>query len=247
MSETRAGGDSTVSRCTNFIGVTSTRPLSIIPSVLPADFSRLGDEVVALHEAGVDRFQFDVMDGRFVPNLTFGPDVIASVRDRTDRPFEAHLMVEKPDELAHLYVEAGCQMLIVHAEACDHLHRTLSHIRELGASPAVALNPSTPATEIMHVLDLLDMVLVMTVNPGFGGQPYISTMEPKIAEVRSLIDAGGYDVDIEVDGGIGPATIAGAAQAGANYFIAGSALYRDPEGLGHAVEDLRQRAIEASA
>lgn len=245
--ESRHGGDPMADRCTNFIGVTSPRPLSIIPSVLPADFSRLGDEVVALHEAGVDRFQFDVMDGRFVPNLTFGPDVIASVRDRTDRPFEAHLMVEKPDELAHLYVEAGCEMLIVHAEACDHLHRTLGHIRELGASPAVALNPSTPATEIMHVLDLLDMVLVMTVNPGFGGQPYISTMEPKVAQVKAMIEASGHDIDIEVDGGIGPTTIAGAAQAGANYFIAGSALYRDPKGLEHAVSDLRARAIEAGA
>lgn len=245
MTESRARGDSNGLRCTNFVGVPSSRPLSIIPSVLPADFSRLGDEVVALHEAGVDRFQFDVMDGRFVPNLTFGPDVIASVRDRTDRPFEAHLMVEKPDELAHLYVEAGCEMLIVHAEACDHLHRTLGHIRELGASPAVALNPSTPVTEIKHVLDMLDMVLVMTVNPGFGGQPYIPTMEPKVAEVLALIEQGGHDVDIEVDGGIGPTTIDGAAKAGANYFIAGSALYRDPEGLGHAVADLRQRATEA--
>lgn len=233
--------------CTNFIGVTTSRPISIIPSVLPADFSRLGDEVVALHEAGVDRFQFDVMDGRFVPNLTFGPDVIASVRDRTDRDFEAHLMVEKPDELAHLYVEAGCQMLIVHAEACDHLHRTLGHIRELGASPAVALNPSTPASAIRYVLDLLDMVLVMTVNPGFGGQPYIPTMEPKVAEIRAMVQAGGYDIDIEVDGGIGPTTIAGAAKAGANYLVAGSALYRDPEGLGHAVDDLRRRAGEACA
>lgn len=227
--------------------MTPARPFSIIPSVLPADFSRLGDEIVALHDAGVDRFQFDVMDGRFVPNLTFGPDIIASVRDRTDRPFEAHLMVEKPDDLAHRYVEAGCEMLIVHAEACDHLHRTLGHIRELGARPAVALNPSTPAAEIKHVLDLLDMVLVMTVNPGFGGQPYIATMEPKVAEIRAMVDAGGYDIDIEVDGGISPTTIAGAAKAGANYLVAGSALYRDPEGLGHAVDDLRRRAVEACA
>ena len=221
------------------------RPIAIVPSVLPADFSRLGDEVVALHEAGVDRFQFDVMDGRFVPNLTFGPDVIASVRDRTDRPFEAHLMVEEPDELAHRYVEAGCDMLIVHAEACRHLHRTLGHLRELGASPAVALNPATPATAIAHVIDLLDMVLVMTVNPGFGGQPYIPTMEPKIVEIRTMADAGGHPIDIEVDGGIGPATIAGAAAAGANFLVAGSALYRDPEGLGHAVDDLRARASAA--
>ena len=223
------------------------RPISIIPSVLPADFSRLGDEVVALDQAGVDRFQFDVMDGRFVPNLTFGPDVIASVRDRTERPFEAHLMVEKPDELAHRYVEAGCEMLIVHVEACDHLHRTLGHIRELGAKPAVALNPSTPATAIDHVLDLLDMVLVMTVNPGFGGQPYIATMEPKIAEIKAKLDQQDRPIDLEVDGGIGPATIAGSAKAGANFLVAGSALYRDPEGLAHAVADLRTRAHEAIA
>jgi ribulose-phosphate 3-epimerase len=227
--------------------VTPYGRFSIIPSVLPADFSRLGDEIVALDEAGVDRVQFDVMDGRFVPNLTFGPDVIASVRDRTERPFEAHLMVEKPDELAHRYVEAGCEMLIVHAEACEHLHRTLGHIRELGASPAVALNPATPANAVKHVLDLLDMILVMTVNPGFGGQPYIATMEPKVTEIRNMIDAGGYTIDVEVDGGIGPETIAGAARAGANFLVAGSALYRDPQGLGHAVEDLRRRACEAVA
>lgn len=225
--------------------MSSPPAFSIIPSVLPADFSRLGDEVVALAEAGVDRFQFDVMDGRFVPNLTFGPDVIASVRDRTAKPFEAHLMVEKPDELMHRYVEAGCEMLIVHAEACDHLHRTLGHIRELGASPAVALNPSTPASAISHVLDLLDMILVMTVNPGFGGQPYIATMETKVAEIRALIDAQDSPIDLEVDGGIGPATVAGAASAGANFLVAGSALYRDPEGLAHAVDDLRRRATEA--
>lgn len=223
----------------------SDRQIQIIPSVLPADFSRFGEECAALEEAGVDRIQFDVMDGQFVPNLTFGPDVIKAVRPYTKVPFEAHLMVETPDVLNPLYVEAGCEMLIVHAEACSHLHRTLANIRELGASPAVALNPGTPASAVANVLDLVDLVLVMTVNPGFGGQAYIETMEPKIAEVKAMIDAGGYDVDIEVDGGIGPATIAGAAAAGANYFIAGSALYRDPEGLAHAVDDLRERAHAA--
>lgn len=187
------------------------------------------------------------MDGQFVPNLTFGPDVIASVRDRTDKPFEAHLMVLRPDELAHRYVEAGCEMLIVHAEACEHLHRTLGHIRELGAKPAVALNPSTPVSTVAHVLDLLDMVLIMTVNPGWGGQPYIATMEAKIAELHALVAASGHDIDIEVDGGIGPATITGAASAGANWLVAGSALYRDPEGLGHAVSELRTLATEAVA
>lgn len=221
------------------------RPIEIVPSVLPADFSRLGEECRALQEAGVDRIQWDVMDGRFVPNLTFGPDVIASVRDQVTVPFEAHLMVEDPDAMAARYVEAGCSMLIVHAEACKHLHRTLGAIRDLGAQPAVALNPSTPLDEVRHVLDLVDMVLIMTVNPGFGGQAYISTMEPKVAALRDLIIAEGVDVDIEVDGGIAPDTIAGAAAAGANILVAGSALYRDPEGLGHAVADLRQRASDA--
>ncbi len=220
----------------------SDRRIEIAPSVLPADFSRLGEEVAALEEAGVDRIQWDVMDGRFVPNLTFGPDVIASCRAHASVLFEAHLMVEEPDELAPRYVEAGCELLIVHAEACRHLHRTLSHIRELGARPAVALNPSTPAEAVAHVLDLVELVLVMTVNPGFGGQAYIGTMEPKIAQVRRMVLEGGYDVDVEVDGGIAPSTIQGAASAGANVLVAGSALYRDPAGLGHAVAELRDLA-----
>jgi ribulose-phosphate 3-epimerase len=221
--------------------------VQIAPSVLPADFSRLGDEVAALEKAGVDLVQWDVMDGQFVPNLTFGPDVIAACRDRAAVPFEAHLMVLTPDVLAARYVEAGCQRLIVHAEACTHLHRTLGNINDLGANAAVALNPATPASAIAHVLDLVDLVLVMTVNPGFGGQAYISSMEPKIAEVRAMIDDAGLSdtVDLEVDGGIGPSTIAGATSAGANVLIAGSALFRDPEGLAHAVSDLRSRAEAA--
>jgi ribulose-phosphate 3-epimerase len=218
------------------------RKIEIAPSVLPADFARLGEEVAALEAAGVDRIQWDVMDGRFVPNLTFGPDVIAACRPHASVLFEAHLMVEEPDELASRYVEAGCELLIVHAEACRHLHRTLGHIRELGARPAVALNPATPASAVEHVLDLVELVLVMTVNPGFGGQAYIPTMEPKIAEVRRLVLQGGHDVDIEVDGGIAPSTIHGAAAAGANILVAGSALYRDPEGLAHAVTELRELA-----
>ena len=221
------------------------RPILIAPSVLPADFSRLGEECVALEEAGVDRIQFDVMDGRFVPNLTFGPDVIASLRPHVTVPFEAHLMVEQPDELAARYVEAGCERLIVHTEACPHLHRTLANVAELGAKAAVAVNPATPTSAFAHVLDLVDLVLVMTVNPGFGGQSYIATMEPKIAETRRLVLESGYDVDVEVDGGIGPSTVAGAAAAGANVLGAGSALYRDPEGLGHAVADPRARAEAA--
>jgi ribulose-phosphate 3-epimerase len=220
----------------------SDRPIEIAPSVLPADFAKLGEEVAALEAAGVDRIQWDVMDGRFVPNLTFGPDVIAACRPHASILFEAHLMVLEPDELASRYVDAGCELLIVHAEACAHLHRTLGHIRELGARPAVALNPATPASAVAHVLDLVDLVLVMTVNPGFGGQAYIATMEPKIAEVRRMILEGGHDVDLEVDGGISPSTIEAAAAAGANVLVAGSALYRDPAGLAHAVEELRSLA-----
>jgi ribulose-phosphate 3-epimerase len=221
------------------------RPLEIAPSVLPADFARLGEEVAALEAAGVDRIQWDVMDGRFVPNLTFGPDVIAACRSHATVPFEAHLMVEAPDELASRYVDAGCELLIVHAEATRHLHRSLGHIRSLGARPAVALNPATPASAVEHVLDLVDLVLVMTVNPGFGGQDYIATMESKVAEVRRMVLEGGHDVDVEVDGGIGPATIAGAVAAGANVLVAGSALYRDPAGLEHAVTELRAQAEAA--
>ncbi|HEX2575120.1 MAG TPA: ribulose-phosphate 3-epimerase [Aquihabitans sp.] len=221
------------------------RPIHLAPSVLPADFSRLGEECKALEDAGVDRIQWDVMDGQFVPNLTFGPDVIAACRSAVTVPFEAHLMVNTPEVLLGRYIEAGCELLIVHAESTTHLHRCLTQVTDGGARAAVALNPSTPVSAVEHVLDLVEMVLVMTVNPGFGGQAYIATMEPKIAELRQRITARGLDVDIEVDGGIGPDTIAGATAAGANVLVAGSALYRDPEGLGHAVADLRARAEAA--
>ena len=224
-----------------------SRPIEIAPSVLPADFAQLGAEVAALEAAGVDRIQWDVMDGQFVPNLTFGPDVIASARKYSSLPFEAHLMVLTPDAMAAEYVRAGCQRLIVHAEACTHLHRTLSNIASLGATAGVALNPATPADAVAHVLDLVDLVLVMTVNPGFGGQRYIATMEPKVAEVTEMIRAAGRsdEIDVEVDGGIGAETVAGAAAAGANVLVAGSSLFRDPLGLEHAVVDLRSRATAA--
>ena len=222
------------------------RPIHIAPSVLPADFAKLGDECRALEDAGVDRIQWDVMDGQFVPNLTFGPDVIAACRPHVTIPFEAHLMVNTPEVLLDRYVEAGCELLIVHAESTINLHRCLGQVADAGGRAAVALNPATPVEAVEHVLDLVEMVLVMTVNPGFGGQAYLPTMEPKVAQLRSLIVERGLDVDIEVDGGIGPDTIAGAASAGANVLVAGSALYRDPEGLAHAVADLRSRA-EAAA
>ncbi len=224
-----------------------TSPVSIVPSVLPADWARLGDEVAALEQAGVDRIQWDVMDGVFVPNLTVGPDVIAAARKHTSVPFEAHLMVVNPDQLMHRYIEAGCELVIVHAEACTHLHRTLGAIADAGGKAGVALNPHTPLDTVRHVLDLLDLLLVMTVNPGFGGQAYIATMEPKIAEAAAMIRTSGHDIELEVDGGIGPETVAGAAAAGARVFIAGSALYRHPDGLAAAVSSIRSKAEEAIA
>lgn len=219
----------------------------IVPSVLPADFARIGDETAALCAAGVDRIQWDVMDGVFVPNLTFGPDVIAAAKPHSTVAFEAHLMVVNPDELIPRYVDAGCELIIVHAEACTHLHRTLRRIRDLGARSGVALNPHTPAAHVAHVLDEVDLLLPMTVNPGFGGQSYIAAVEPKVAELRALIDASGLDIELEVDGGITDATIAGAAAAGADVFISGSWMYAYPGGKAAAVELLRDRARAAAA
>ena len=219
------------------------RPIAIAPSVLPADFSRLGEECVALEKAGVDRIQFDVMDGVFVPNLTFGPDVIKSLRPLVKVPFEAHLMVVEPDNLLDKYISAGCEIIIVHAEACLHLHRTLMHIIDQGAVAGVAINPHTPPELINEVKDLLGLALIMTVNPGFGGQKYISSMEAKISRVAEILD--GFDCDIEVDGGINIETVSGAVEAGANVLVSGSALYKDPKGLENAVKELRSKA-EAS-
>ena len=223
------------------------KPVSIVPSVLPADFAKLGEEVAALEEAGVDRIQWDVMDGRFVPNLTFGPDVIAATRSHCSVPFEAHLMVVEPDDLMPRYIEAGCELVIVHVEACTHLHRTLAAIAEAGGKAGAALNPATPIDTVSHVLDLLDMVLVMTVNPGFGGQDYIATMEPKIRQAAALIAGSDRDIDLEVDGGISPSTVGGAAAAGARVLVAGSALYKHEGGLADAVATIRRNAEEAIA
>ena len=201
------------------------RPIEISPSVLPADFARLGDEIVALEAAGCDRIHWDVMDGVFVPNLTIGPDIVKSCRSFADIMFEAHLMVVNADEMAALYVDAGCEVVMVHAEACTHLHRSLDNIQKLGAKSGVVLNPHTPADTIQHVLDVTDHVLIMTVNPGFGGQTYIPLVA-KIEAVKQMVDAGGHDIDIEVDGGINAETIKDCAAAGANVFVSGSALFR---------------------
>ncbi len=218
--------------------------IRIVPSVLPADFARLGEDVQALEKAGVDRIQWDVMDGQYVPNITMGPNVIAACRPLVGLGFEAHLMVKNPDPMIGRWVEAGCELVIVHAETCLHLHRTLGSIRELGARTGVALNPATPLSAVENVLDLLDLLLVMTVNPGFGGQSYIATMEPKIAAARAMLDEKAPDVELEVDGGISIATIGAAAAAGARTFCVGSALFADRDNLGDAVQRLRAGATE---
>lgn len=202
-----------------------SRSIEIAPSILPADFARLGEECVDLEKAGADRIHWDVMDGVFVPNITVGPDVVKSIRSHLTIHFEAHLMVMKPDEIAPLYVEAGCSTVMVHAEASTHLHRSLDNIRKLGARSGVVLNPHTPAVTITHVLDVTDHILLMTVNPGFGGQKYIPLLD-KIAEVKAMVDASGNDIDIEIDGGISADTIGECAAAGANVFVSGSALFR---------------------
>ncbi|WP_029115244.1 ribulose-phosphate 3-epimerase [Mycobacterium sp. URHB0044] len=216
---------------------------TLVASVLPADYSQLGEEVRQLEKAGVDRIQWDVMDGRFVPNLTFGPDVIADSRPHVSMGFEAHLMVEDPDPMLPRWVEAGCEIVIVHAESTRHLHRTLCSIRDLGARAGVALNPSTPLEAVTNVLHLVDLLLVMTVNPGFGGQQYLAEMEHKIAAARSEIDRRGLDIELEVDGGIAGATIGAAARAGADVFCAGSALFTGASTMADRTAALRSAAI----
>jgi ribulose-phosphate 3-epimerase len=213
---------------------------AIIASVLGADYARLGHEVAELEAAGVDRIQWDIMDGRFVPNLSFGADVVAACRPHATVPFEAHLMVEDPDQWLQPFAAAGCDTVLVHCEACRHLHRTLSRIRELGVRSGVALNPATPLECVRHVLDQVDVLLVMTVNPGFGGQAYLETMEGKIAEARHLISSSGLPTLIEVDGGISAATAPRVWKAGAELLVAGSAILAHPEGRPAAVAELRR-------
>jgi len=223
------------------------RKIQISPSVLTADYARLGEICVELEQGGADLIHWDVMDGNFVPNLSFGADVIASIRPLLTIPFESHLMVNEPTWILDAMIEAGCSTVMVHAEACRHLHRTLGRIRELGATPAVVINPATPLEAIVEVLDLVGLVLIMSVNPGFGGQSYISAVEHKTHRLRDIIIERGLDIDIEIDGGIAPSTIAAAASAGANRFVVGSAMFRDPEGFEHATNELRALATAATA
>jgi ribulose-phosphate 3-epimerase len=217
------------------------RPLRtrIAPSILAADFGRLAAEVRAVEEAGADWIHVDVMDGHFVPNLTIGPVVVHAVRAATRLPLDVHLMIEEPERSIDAYAAAGANTIGVHVETCPHLHRTLAQIREAGARASVVLNPATPALAVEPVLEDVDQVLVMTVNPGFGGQKFIESMLGKIAWLRRALDERGLDADLEVDGGIGPGTAARAARAGANVFVAGTAIFGAPD-YAEAIAALRR-------
>ncbi len=216
------------------------RYIKVAPSILAADFAALGEAVRAAEAAGADLIHVDVMDGHFVPNLTIGPPVVAALRRVTSLPLDVHLMVEAPERLIEAFVRAGADYLTVHPEACVHLHRTLQHIRASGVRAGVALNPATPETVLQYVLPLLDLVLVMSVNPGFGGQAFLPEVLPKLRAIRSWLDAAGRDeVLLAVDGGIDRHTASQVVAAGANVLVAGTAVFAAPEGVKVAVAALR--------
>ena len=219
----------------------SRLPVRIAPSILAADFGRLAEEVRAVERAGADWIHVDVMDGHFVPNLTLGPVVVEALRAATRLPLDVHLMIEAPERSLEAYVRAGADRVGVHVETCPHLHRTLAQIREAGAKACVVLNPATPALLVEPVLGDVDQVLVMSVNPGFGGQKFIPGALAKLAELRRRIDAAELTVELEVDGGIGPGTAGAAARAGANVLVAGTSVFRSAD-YAAAIAGLRKEA-----
>jgi len=221
------------------------RPLLIAPSILSADFARLGEEVEAIEAAGADWIHVDVMDGHFVPNITIGPDVVKALRRRANKPLDVHLMISPVDPYLEAFAAAGADHIIVHVEAGPHVHRSLQAVRALGKKTGIVLNPGTSETAIEHVIDLVDLILVMSVNPGFGGQAFIPDAVDKIRRLRALV--GGRPIDIEVDGGITPETAPKVVAAGANVLVAGTAVFRggNPEAYRSNIAALRNAAATA--
>jgi ribulose-phosphate 3-epimerase len=202
-----------------------SKTVQVAPSILAADFARLAEEIWAVETAGADLIHIDVMDGHFVPNLTIGPGVVAALRPHTKLPFDVHLMISPVDPFVPTFAEAGADIITVHLEAGPHVHRTIQLIKSLGKKVGVALNPGTPVDALDKVLADIDLVLVMAVNPGFGGQKFIASQNSKIAQIREMITASGQSIDLEVDGGITPDTATGAIAAGANMLVAGTAVF----------------------
>jgi ribulose-phosphate 3-epimerase len=209
--------------------------IKIAPSILAADFSKLADEVKEVEQAGAELIHIDVMDGHFVPNITMGPIVVEALRPVTDLPLDVHLMIENPDAYIEQFAKAGADYITVHVEACRHLHRTIQLIRSFGVRPGVVLNPHTPVEHIFHILEDIDMVLFMTVNPGFGGQKFIHSVLPKVKQLSDLIKEKGLSIEIEIDGGVNEETIVPCVEAGATVLVAGSAIYN---------EDNRTKALQ---
>lgn len=220
--------------------------IKIAPSILAADFSKLGQEVKDVENAGADWIHIDVMDGHFVPNITMGPIVVDALRPLTKLPLDVHLMIENADQYIEAFAKAGADIITVHVEACPHLHRTLQLIRSFGVKPGVVLNPHTPIETIQHVLEDIDVVLFMTVNPGFGGQKFIHSVVPKVAALKKIIDEKGLDIEIEIDGGINAETIIPCAEVGATVFVAGSAIYNQ-EDRAAALTRIKRAGEEALA
>ncbi|HEV3084428.1 MAG TPA: ribulose-phosphate 3-epimerase [Gemmataceae bacterium] len=217
----------------------TTRSVKIAPSILAADFARLGEQVVEADKAGADRIHVDVMDGHFVPNLSMGPPIVRCLRPLTRLPLETHLMIAEPDRYLDAFAEAGSDSLLVHQEAGPNLHRTVQHIKALGKKAGVVINPATPAAMLEEILQDVDLVLVMTVNPGFGGQHFLHSTLAKIGRVRQMIEKVNAQIELEVDGGVDAETAPHAVQAGANVLVAGSAIFGDPRGVAAAMSRLR--------
>ena len=210
--------------------------IKLAPSILSADFARLLEDVKKVEEAGCEYLHIDVMDGHFVPNITLGPNIVKSLRKDVNMVFDAHLMIENPDMYIKDFAEAGCDIIVVHQEACKHLHRTIQNIKSYNIKAGVALNPATPIETIKHILKDVDMVLIMTVNPGFGGQSFIDSMIDKIRELKAIVDEQNLNIDIQVDGGIKPSNVADVVNAGANVIVAGSAIFNS--------SDIKETVIE---